>query len=338
MPAVHRVGRLESGLPYIVQEYVEGRSLRDRLEAMGAAAAEGARGVLADVAAALSASHAKGVIHRDVRPGNVLLERDTGRAFLTDFGLAAVRDTGSQSEARLTQTGEILGDPHYASPEQLRGEKVTAQADVYSLGVLGYEILTLSNPFGSGSRHELFTAHLRGDPRELPWEVKARDPELGESLIRCLQKEPARRPRAEEVWRALRQDSEGTGGSSGSGSQSAILAPFPRLAAFVGELSRRRVYQVAVAYLVASLLLIQGAADVLGGLEAPAWIYRTLVLVAAGAFPVVLILSWIFDVTRTGIQRTDSKGGSSGRAFKIAGLVASILLAVIAGWFFLGRE
>ena len=168
MPAVHRVGRLESGLPYIVQEYVEGRSLRDRLEAMGAAAAEGARGVLADVAAALSASHAKGVIHRDVRPGNVLLERDTGRAFLTDFGLAAVRDTGSQSEARLTQTGEILGDPHYASPEQLRGEKVTAQADVYSLGVLGYEILTLSNPFGSGSRHELFTAHLRGDPRELP--------------------------------------------------------------------------------------------------------------------------------------------------------------------------
>ena len=113
-------------------------------------------GSWADVAAALSASHAKGVIHRDVRPGNVMLEQDTGRAFLTDFGLAAVRDTGVQSDARLTQTGEILGDPHYASPEQLRGEKVTAQADVYSLGVLGYEILTLSNPFGSGSRHELF--------------------------------------------------------------------------------------------------------------------------------------------------------------------------------------
>ncbi len=131
VPAVHRIGRLESGLPYIVQGYVEGRNLRDRLEAMGAAQPEEARLILADVAAALSASHSKGVIHRDVRPGNVMLERDTGHAFLTDFGLAAARDTGTQSDARLTQTGEILGDPHYASPEQLRGEKVTAQADVY---------------------------------------------------------------------------------------------------------------------------------------------------------------------------------------------------------------
>ena len=156
IPSVHRVGRLESGLPFMVQEYVEGRSLRDRLEAMGAASAKEAREILADVASALAASHAKGVIHRDVRPGNIRLGREAGRAFLMDFGLAAVRDSATESEARLTQTGEILGDPRYASPEQLGGESVTAQSDVYSLGVLGYEILTLSNPFGSGTRHELF--------------------------------------------------------------------------------------------------------------------------------------------------------------------------------------
>ena len=118
--------------------------------------AKEAREILADVASALAASHAKGVIHRDVRPGNIRLGREAGRAFLMDFGLAAVRDSATESEARLTQTGEILGDPRYASPEQLGGESVTAQSDVYSLGVLGYEILTLSNPFGSGTRHELF--------------------------------------------------------------------------------------------------------------------------------------------------------------------------------------
>ena len=311
VPAVHRIGRLESGLPYIVQGYVEGRKLRDRLEAMGAAQPEEARRILADVAAALSASHSKGVIHRDVRPGNVMLERDTGHAFLTDFGLAAARDTGTQSDARLTQTGEILGDPHYASPEQLRGEKVTAQADVYSLGVLGYEILTLSNPFGSGSRHELFTAHLRGDPSDLPWEVKARDPELGEILLRCLQKEPARRPRAEEVFRALTDGSSGGGASSGpaAGTPMAILAPFPKLAAFVGELGRRRVVRVAVAYLVGALLLLQGAGDVLGGLEAPTWIYRMLVFVAVGGLPVVLvlILGVRCDEQRNRAHRTDRR-------------------------------
>ncbi len=211
---------------------------------------------------------------------------------------------------------------------------------MYSLGVLGYEILTLSNPFGSGSRHELFTAHLRGDPSDLPWEVKARDPELGEILLRCLQKEPARRPRAEEVFRALTDGSGGGGASSGPapGTPMAVLAPFPRLAAFASELGRRRVVRVAIAYLVGALLLLQGAGDVLGGLEAPTWIYRMLVVVAVGGLPVVLVLSWVFDVTSKGIERTEPTEGGSGRALKIAGLVGSIVLATLIGWFFLGGQ
>lgn len=331
VPAIHRVGRLESGLPYMVQEFVDGRNLRDRLEATGAAEPNEARRILADVAAALSASHAKGVIHRDVRPGNVMLEQDTGRAFLTDFGLAAVRDTGAPSEARLTQTGEILGDPHYASPEQLRGEKVTAQTDVYSLGVLGYEILTLSNPFGSGSRHELFTAHLRGEPRELPWDVKARDPELGEILRRCLHKEPAHRPRAEEVLRALREDAESGSAPSGAPSTSTILAPFPKLVAFRAELRRRRVYQVAVAYFVIAFGVLSAAEVILDplGLEGAR---PFVVILTLSGFPAVLILSWVFDLTSSGIQRTEPADGGSGRAFRLAGLVASMVLAVLVGW------
>ena len=330
VPAVHRTGRLASGLPYMVQEFVEGRTLRDRLEAAGAARPDETRKILADVAAALSASHEKGVIHRDVRPGNVMLERDTGRAFLMDFGIAAVRDSGDQSETRLTQTGEILGDPHYASPEQLRGESVTAQADVYSLGVLGYEILTLTNPFGSGSRHELFTAHLRGDPRDLPWEITAQDPELGETLKRCLQKEPARRPRAEEVRCAL----EGEGDSStASPSGGGILQPFPRLAAFVSELRRRRVYQVAVAYMFGALVVIEGVRNVfIDGLGLPDAVYTGIVIVALTGFPAVLTLSWLYDLTSRGIERTEPSDGKTGRAYKIAGLIGASVLAIAAGW------
>ncbi len=328
VPAVHRVGRLNSGLPYMVETYIEGRTLRDRLEALGAIRPEEARSILADVAAALSASHAKGVIHRDLRPGNVMLDRDTGRAYLTDFGLATVRESGTQADARLTQTGEILGDPHYASPEQLRGEPVTAQADVYSLGVLGYEILTLTNPFGSGSRHELFTAHLRGDPQDLPWEVSVLDPELGSILKRCLQKEPKRRPRAEEVRRALSSE----GAASGESSTGSILAPFPRLASFVSELKRRRVYQVAAAYLVGAVFFIEVSGNILEGLGAPAALYQSLVLAMLAGFPAVLILSWLFDVTGRGIERTEPSEGKSGRALKIAGLVSASALAIAAGW------
>ncbi len=330
VPAVYRVGRLDSGLPYMIEKYIEGRTLRDRLEATGPIKADEARGVLADIAAALAGSHAQGVIHRDVRPGNVMMERDTGRAFLTDFGLAAARETGAQADARLTQTGEILGDPHYASPEQLRGEAVTAQADVYSLGVLGYEILTLSNPFGSGSRQELFTAHLRGDPRELPWEVTARDPELGNILKRCLQKEPTRRPRAEEVRRAL----SGETGSGGSGEGvEGILEPFPRMAALYAELKRRRVVQMAIAYGVAALFVIEGAQLVLiDGLGAPASLYTGLVLLALAGFPAMLVFSWLFDLTRKGIERTEPSESRTGRGLKISALLLASVVAIAAGW------
>lgn len=338
VPAVYRVGKLASGLPFMVQEYIEGRTLGDRLEAMGAIPAQEARKILVDLASALSASHAKGIIHRDVRPGKIMLSRDTGRAFLMDFGLAAVRDSGTESEARLTQTGEILGDPQYASPEQLRGEPVTAQTDLYSLGVVGYEILTLSNPFGSDSRQELFIAHLRGDPKDLPWEVIAHDRELGEVLKRCLRKEPSKRPRAEEVRRALARQSGGAGGSSAAGFESSgggLLAEFPRFETFVQELRRRRVYQVGAAYVVAGLLVLDQANNILEGLEAPSWIYRTIMLTGLAGFPVVLVLSWVYDVTRTGIERTEPTEGRTGRTFKIVGLAGATVLAVLVGWLLL---
>lgn len=337
VPAVHRVGRLARGLPFAVQEYVEGRTLRDRLETAGAVPPAETRKILADLAAALAAAHEAGVIHRDVRPENVILARDKGRAVLTDFGLAAVQETGAQTGPKLTREGEILGDPRYASPEQLRGEPVTGQTDVYSLGVLGYEMLTLSNPFGSRSRGQLIADHLEGAPRELPIELTDADPRTAEILARCLAKDPARRPRAEEVERAL-SESETSGPSAelpGGAWSDSVLAPFPRVAAFVSELRRRRVYQVAAAYVVIVFVVLQAAELVLSGLAAPSWVFSTLVVGTLASFPVVVVLAWIFDVTGGGIRRTEPAPGDATRAYKIAGLLASVGAAVVLGWLLL---
>src|SRR5690606_5645849 len=103
--------------------------------------------VLAAVADALRAAHERGVVHRDVRPGNVLIENGTGRVVLVDFGIAALLGTGSEQVTRLTGAGVRLGDPQHMSPEQLRGEPVGPETDLWGLGVLGHELLTGRRPF-----------------------------------------------------------------------------------------------------------------------------------------------------------------------------------------------
>lgn len=328
VPRVYRVGRLGTGLPFMVQEFVEGRSLRDELEATGAMAPDRARRVLSEVASALAASHAKGIIHRDVRPENVLVEDGTGKIFLTDFGLAAVRATGDSGNPRLTRTGELLGDPQYMSPEQLRADPVTAATDVYSLGVMGYEILTLTNPFGARTTQALFGAHLSDQPAVLPWSVTGPDSALGDLLGRCLRKDPPRRPRAEELAREL----SGVGGAP-SPAPDGILASFPRLAAFVAELRRRRVYQVGVAYAVATAALVQiSAASVLVSYPAA---HRTLMGGLLAGFPIALSLAWAFEISASGIRRTESVAGGPGRASQVIGLLFGMGLAALVGWLLL---
>src|SRR5688500_12718957 len=122
--SVHRLGRLADGTPYLVMTYVNGRTLADRLKAEGLMPEPEARSLLTQMASALAAAHKKGIVHRDVRPANVLVEEETGRFLLSDFGIAGLLE-GEGSEQRLTRTGQIIGEPRYASPEQLRGEKVT---------------------------------------------------------------------------------------------------------------------------------------------------------------------------------------------------------------------
>ena len=195
--AVYRVGTLEDETPFIVMEHIEGRTLADFLQAEGIMGVEQAGHVLSQVASALAAAHEKGIVHRDLKPENVVCERDSDRVVLTDFGIAGILETGTETIERLTQPGQLLGDPRYMSPEQLLGEPITEESDVYSLGIIGYELLTLKGPYEAKSNVMMATAHLREKPIPLP------DPHLGKLLARCLAKNPNHRPRASEVARAL---------------------------------------------------------------------------------------------------------------------------------------
>ncbi len=160
--------------------------------------------VLSQVASALAAAHEKGIVHRDVTPENIVCERDTERVVLTDFGIAGILETDTETLTRITSTGEFVDwDPRYLSPEHLLAQPITDGSDVYSLGILGYELLTLASPYEAGSNVLMATAHLHQEPRPLQDLRSDVDPQLADLLIRCLAKNPKQRPRASDVARAL---------------------------------------------------------------------------------------------------------------------------------------
>lgn len=142
---------------YYVMGYVEGETLASRLERVGRIAPDEARARLTEIADALAYAHAAGIVHRDLKPENILIETASGRAVLTDFGIA--RDV--LRDPSLTSTGVIVGTPHYMSPEQASGERVIdGRSDLYSLGVIGYRMLSGTLPFGGANAREVLMQHL----------------------------------------------------------------------------------------------------------------------------------------------------------------------------------
>ena len=146
-------------LPYIVMEYVDGVTLRDIVHTEGPMPSKRAIEVIADACQALNFSHQHGIIHRDVKPANIMISK-TGAVKVMDFGIArALADANS-----VTQTAAVIGTAQYLSPEQARGEKVDARSDVYSLGCVLYEILTGEPPFTGDSPVAVAYQHVREDP------------------------------------------------------------------------------------------------------------------------------------------------------------------------------
>jgi class 3 adenylate cyclase/tRNA A-37 threonylcarbamoyl transferase component Bud32 len=194
--ALYRVGETEENVPYLVMEYVPGRNLAEILETTGPFPTAEALRILAQLSSALNAAHGAGIIHRDVKAANVVWDTDAGRAVLMDFGIAAAVEGASADQVRLTTTGQILGDPDSMSPEQLLGEPLTAATDIYSLGVLGYRLLTHEGPYPDSATVDLALAHLQTPARRIEELAPGTDPELSTLLQRCLAKDPNDRPKA----------------------------------------------------------------------------------------------------------------------------------------------
>jgi serine/threonine protein kinase len=178
----------EDRRPYIVMEYVPGHTLSDELHAQGRLDAARVVDLSLQVCGGLEAAHASGLIHRDVKPQNLLLRPD-GTVKITDFGIARAAEA-----TNLTQIGSVLGTAAYLSPEQSAGEPVTAAADIYSLGVVLYELLTGQKPYTFASLEELV---VKQRERPIPplREVEADIPEELEAVVmRCLARNPEYRP------------------------------------------------------------------------------------------------------------------------------------------------
>jgi protein kinase-like protein len=207
------------GVVYFVMALVEGESLAARVARQPRLSIEAVRRILAEVADALDYAHSCGVVHRDIKPDNILLDQTTGRAVVTDFGIARA----AAGDARLTQTGVAVGTPAYMSPEQAMGERdLDGRSDQYSLGVVGYQLLVGETPFKAANTPAMLVKHLSEAPRP----VRDRRPDvpeaLGTAIDRALAKKPEDRwPSAGAFRDALR--SAGSAAESSGG----VAAPSP---------------------------------------------------------------------------------------------------------------
>ncbi|MQA98839.1 MAG: protein kinase [Actinobacteria bacterium] len=203
----HVVGILDFGQhdehPYLVMECVEGGSAADLIGEP--ILPERAIEIVQEAASAAGAAHAHGIVHRDIKPGNILLTRD-GRVRLADFGIAT-----SRGAEPMTATGQAIGSPHYISPEQVSGSSASPASDVYSLGVVLYELLTGRKPFDGTSITQIAISHVESQPEAPSAYVSDLDPGLERLVMRCLSKDPQDRfADGQEVADALAAFAEGT--------------------------------------------------------------------------------------------------------------------------------
>ena len=204
--AVYDSGHLPNGSAYLVMELIEGRSLREEMRAhaarLGQMRPERAAAILSQVCTGIEAAHRQGIIHRDLKPDNVMIESvatysgdSTERVLVLDFGIAklAIPENGELAWKGLTDENTVVGTPKYISPEQCTGQPVDARSDVYSLGVLLYEMLTGHAPFAGENTSVVLLKHLQEPPAPLRRFVSRISPQLEQVVLRALAKQPQHR-------------------------------------------------------------------------------------------------------------------------------------------------
>ena len=179
-------------LVYFVMAYIKGDNLGQRLQQHGPMPPVEVRRILREVADALAYAHHRNVIHRDIKPDNIIIDEETGRAMVTDFGIArALTDSG---DSRLTATGMAIGTPAYMSPEQSAGDQaIDGRSDLYSLGVVGYQMLCGQPPFVASNTPSMLVKHLSEKPIPVDERWPDLPPDLARAVMMCLEKDPADR-------------------------------------------------------------------------------------------------------------------------------------------------
>ncbi|MBX3276317.1 MAG: serine/threonine protein kinase [Sandaracinaceae bacterium] len=221
---VHDYGSTADGLCFIAMEYLDGGTLSSRLKASGPLAPQEAIHVGLQIASSLREAHQQGLVHRDLKPGNVMFAPRGGDPLFVkvlDFGLVKVLDQGKDA-LQLTQSGVMMGSPRYMAPEQVKAQSTDARTDIYSFGAVLYHALTGAPPFHAGSAFEAMQHHVYtpAPPLRQAWPSCPAGPMLEAVVARCLAKEPSARFQSmDELMNALRDAAaEAGGGLSGVGS------------------------------------------------------------------------------------------------------------------------
>jgi eukaryotic-like serine/threonine-protein kinase len=302
------------GLPYYTMPFVEGESLRLRLRDSGAMPVAAAVNVLRDVARALAYAHDHGIVHRDIKPDNVLLSG--GAAVVTDFGIAKALSAAQTrgDGGTLTQLGIAIGTPAYISPEQAAGDpNVDHRADIYSFGCMAYELLAGRPPFVDRTAQRLMAAHMA----ETPMPISELRPDVPESMtrmvMRCLEKEPSARPQsATELVAAL--DATSTSGPSHA-AMPAVLIGGP------GMLRR-----ALAAYVVSFAAVAVLAKAAIVGVGLPDWVFPGALIVMALGLPVILFTAYTQYVARRAVTETPTRTPGGGVTTATHGTMAAIAM------------
>jgi tetratricopeptide (TPR) repeat protein len=268
------------GLPYYTMPFVEGEGLRERLRTRGPLPINEAVSVLRDVARALGYAHERGIVHRDIKPDNVLLS--AGAAVVTDFGIAkAISASRTDSGgATLTQLGTSIGTPAYISPEQAAGDPdVDQRADIYSFGCMAYELLAGQPPFTNRTPQRLMAAHMSEKPQPV-LELRPDTPAvLAAMVMRCLEKDASARPQtAAELFAALEATSTSDAGYS---AMPAVLLG-----------GRGMLWKALVMYATAFVAVAVLAKAAIVGIGLPDWVFPGALVVMALGLPVILFTAY----------------------------------------------